>query len=114
MRSECSVAIRRHRVVEPDVLIGLVWRRARVLHTPRRLQDRHPTISPMRTSGSTSNRKDTTPRFPACARPTEPLTPSFPHSFSSMSYSAQHLKETAEIVAKLNPDDCEKCVQELV
>jgi len=31
-----------------------------------------------------------------------------------MSYSAQHLKETAEIVAKLNADDCEKCVRELV
>src|SRR5471032_1704322 len=31
-----------------------------------------------------------------------------------MSYSIQHLKETAEIVAKLNPDDCEKCVRELV
>lgn len=31
-----------------------------------------------------------------------------------MSYSAQHLKETAEIVSKLNPDDCERCVQELV
>src|SRR6266567_4498957 len=31
-----------------------------------------------------------------------------------MPYAAQHLKETAEIVAKLNPDDCEKCVQELV
>src|SRR5256885_11910568 len=31
-----------------------------------------------------------------------------------MSYSIQHLKETAEIVAKLNPGDCEKCVQELV
>jgi len=30
-----------------------------------------------------------------------------------MSYSAQHLKETAEIVAKLNPADCEKCVAEL-
>ena len=30
-----------------------------------------------------------------------------------MSYSAQHLKETVEIVAKLNPDDCEKCVREL-
>ncbi len=30
-----------------------------------------------------------------------------------MSYSAQHLKETADIVAKLNPDDCEKCVAEL-
>ena len=31
-----------------------------------------------------------------------------------MSYSAQHLNETAAIVAQLNPDDCEKCVQELV
>ncbi len=31
-----------------------------------------------------------------------------------MSYSIQHLKETAEIVAKINPDDCEKCVRELV
>ncbi|MBI5689417.1 MAG: SIS domain-containing protein [Verrucomicrobia bacterium] len=30
-----------------------------------------------------------------------------------MSYSAQHLRETAEIVACLNPDDCEKCVREL-
>lgn len=30
-----------------------------------------------------------------------------------MSYSAQHLKETAEIVSKLNPEDCEKCVREL-
>lgn len=30
-----------------------------------------------------------------------------------MSYSIQHLKETAEIVAKINPDDCEKCVAEL-
>lgn len=30
-----------------------------------------------------------------------------------MSYSAQHLRETAEIVARLNPDDCEKCVREL-
>src|SRR3954451_24675748 len=30
------------------------------------------------------------------------------------SYSAQHLRESAEIVAKLNPDDCEKCVKELV
>src|SRR3954469_16030619 len=29
------------------------------------------------------------------------------------SYSAQHLKETAEIVSKLNPEDCEKCVREL-
>lgn len=31
-----------------------------------------------------------------------------------MPYSTQHLKETAEIVAQLNPDDCEKCVAELV
>ena len=31
-----------------------------------------------------------------------------------MSYSAQHLKETAEIVSKINVDDCEKCVLELV
>lgn len=30
-----------------------------------------------------------------------------------MSYSIQHLKETAEIVARLNPADCEKCVAEL-
>ena len=30
-----------------------------------------------------------------------------------MSYAAQHLKETAEIVSKLNPADCEKCVAEL-
>jgi D-sedoheptulose 7-phosphate isomerase len=30
-----------------------------------------------------------------------------------MSYSAQHLKETAEIVAKINPGDCDKCVAEL-
>jgi len=30
-----------------------------------------------------------------------------------MSYSAQHLKETADIVAKINPADCEKCVAEL-
>jgi D-sedoheptulose 7-phosphate isomerase len=30
-----------------------------------------------------------------------------------MSYAAQHLKETADIVARLNPDDCEKCVAEL-
>jgi D-sedoheptulose 7-phosphate isomerase len=30
-----------------------------------------------------------------------------------MSYSAQHLRETAEIVSRLNPDDCEKCVREL-
>ena len=27
-----------------------------------------------------------------------------------MSYSIQHLKETAEIIAKLSTDDCEKCV----
>ena len=31
-----------------------------------------------------------------------------------MSYAIQHLKETAEIVSKLNPADCEKCVAELV
>jgi D-sedoheptulose 7-phosphate isomerase len=31
-----------------------------------------------------------------------------------MNYAAQHLKETAEIVAQLNADDCERCVQELV
>ena len=30
-----------------------------------------------------------------------------------MSYSTQHLKETADIVAKINPADCEKCVAEL-
>jgi D-sedoheptulose 7-phosphate isomerase len=30
-----------------------------------------------------------------------------------MSYTAQHLKETAEIVAKINAADCEKCVAEL-
>jgi D-sedoheptulose 7-phosphate isomerase len=30
-----------------------------------------------------------------------------------MSYSIQHLKETAEIVAKIDPIACEKCVQEL-
>jgi D-sedoheptulose 7-phosphate isomerase len=30
------------------------------------------------------------------------------------SYSVQHLQETAEIVAKINPADCEKCVQELI
>ncbi|HEX3730828.1 MAG TPA: SIS domain-containing protein [Opitutaceae bacterium] len=30
-----------------------------------------------------------------------------------MSYSAQHLKETAEIVAKLDPADCDRCVAEL-
>jgi D-sedoheptulose 7-phosphate isomerase len=31
-----------------------------------------------------------------------------------MSYSIQHLKETAEIVSRINPDDCEKCAAELV
>ena len=31
-----------------------------------------------------------------------------------MSYAAQHLKETAEIVAQIKPADCEKCVRELV
>ncbi len=31
-----------------------------------------------------------------------------------MSYSAQHLKETAEVLARLNPEDSERCVQELV
>ena len=31
-----------------------------------------------------------------------------------MIYSQQHLKETADIAAAINPDDCEKCVQELV
>src|SRR5438477_10752331 len=31
-----------------------------------------------------------------------------------MSYSIQHLKETADIVAQINPADCEKCVAELV
>ena len=30
-----------------------------------------------------------------------------------MSYSAQHLKETAEIVARINPADCDRCVAEL-
>jgi D-sedoheptulose 7-phosphate isomerase len=30
-----------------------------------------------------------------------------------MSYSNQHLKETAEIVSKINPSDCDKCVAEL-
>jgi D-sedoheptulose 7-phosphate isomerase len=30
-----------------------------------------------------------------------------------MSYSEQHLKETASITAQINPDDCEKCVAEL-
>jgi D-sedoheptulose 7-phosphate isomerase len=31
-----------------------------------------------------------------------------------MSYAAQHLRETAEIIARLNPEDCERCVRELV
>jgi D-sedoheptulose 7-phosphate isomerase len=31
-----------------------------------------------------------------------------------MSYSAQHLAETAAILAQLNRDDCEACVRELV
>ena len=31
-----------------------------------------------------------------------------------MSYSSQHLKETAEVAAQLSPDECERCVQELV
>jgi D-sedoheptulose 7-phosphate isomerase len=30
-----------------------------------------------------------------------------------MSYSAQHLRETSEIVSRLNPAECEKCVAEL-
>ena len=30
-----------------------------------------------------------------------------------MSYSTQHLKEVAEIVTRINPTDCEKCVAEL-
>lgn len=30
-----------------------------------------------------------------------------------MSYSIQHLRETTEIVSKINPDDCERCVAEL-
>lgn len=30
-----------------------------------------------------------------------------------MSYSVQHLRETTEIIAQINPDDCEKCVAEL-
>jgi D-sedoheptulose 7-phosphate isomerase len=30
-----------------------------------------------------------------------------------MSYSVQHLKETTDIVARINPADCEKCVAEL-
>ena len=31
-----------------------------------------------------------------------------------MSYSVQHLHETAAIVGQINSEDCEKCVQELV
>jgi len=31
-----------------------------------------------------------------------------------MNYSTQHLNETAAIIAMLNPDDCERCVAELV
>jgi D-sedoheptulose 7-phosphate isomerase len=31
-----------------------------------------------------------------------------------MTYSEQHLQETAAIVAQLNPADCEQCVRELV
>ena len=31
-----------------------------------------------------------------------------------MSYSVQHLKETAAITAQINPADCESCVRELV
>jgi D-sedoheptulose 7-phosphate isomerase len=31
-----------------------------------------------------------------------------------MSYSVQHLQETAAIVSQINPSDCEKCAQELV
>ena len=30
-----------------------------------------------------------------------------------MSYSIQHLQETAAILAKIDPADCEKCVAEL-
>jgi D-sedoheptulose 7-phosphate isomerase len=30
-----------------------------------------------------------------------------------MSYAAQHLKETVEIIARIDPADCEKCVVEL-
>jgi D-sedoheptulose 7-phosphate isomerase len=30
-----------------------------------------------------------------------------------MSYSVQHLKEAAEIISRINPADCEKCVAEL-
>ena len=43
--------------------------------------------------------------------------PFFAFRFSAfyppMSHSIQHLKETAEIVAKIDPADCEKCVAEL-
>src|SRR5580698_4104006 len=44
-----------------------------------------------------------------------PFSHSYPAfaSYNPMSYSAQHLKETAEIVAKINPADCDKCVAEL-
>ena len=31
----------------------------------------------------------------------------------SSSYSIQHLRETVEIISKINPDECEKCVAEL-
>lgn len=31
-----------------------------------------------------------------------------------MSYAAQHLREATEVLAQLNPDDCERCVQELI
>jgi D-sedoheptulose 7-phosphate isomerase len=31
-----------------------------------------------------------------------------------MSYSIAHLKETAEIVTRINAEDCERCVRELV
>lgn len=30
-----------------------------------------------------------------------------------MNYSVQHLQETAQIVSKIDPEDCEKCVREL-
>ena len=35
------------------------------------------------------------------------------HTTFPMSYAVQHLRETAEIAARLNPADCEKCVAEL-
>jgi D-sedoheptulose 7-phosphate isomerase len=41
------------------------------------------------------------------------LQPRASPQFSPMSYSAQHLKETAEIVSQLNPADCDRCVAEL-